>query len=104
MQQCWHSDPMKRPTACEIKNIFSRWDSENRKHIGMVEKEKKNPTKIIESPDIGPVTNNPNSIYKSRPLSAMIKSAESTRSLKSQEIGKLFIPIIISIVVLKDNN
>ena len=46
----------------------------------------KNPTEIIKSSDIGPITNHPCAIYKSRPLSAMIKSAESTRSLKSQNI------------------
>ncbi|RIA93973.1 hypothetical protein C1645_818738 [Glomus cerebriforme] len=37
--------------------------------------------------DIGPkVTNNPGAIYKSRPLSTMIRSAESMRSLKHQSI------------------
>ncbi|PKC73234.1 hypothetical protein RhiirA1_451394 [Rhizophagus irregularis] len=42
-------------------------------------------TNIIESSDIGPVTtNNPDAIYKSRYLSGMIKSAASTRSLRSQ--------------------
>ncbi|CAB5374308.1 unnamed protein product [Rhizophagus irregularis] len=46
-----------------------------------------NETKIIKSPDIGPVTtNNPDAIYKSRYLSGMIKSAASTRSLRSQSI------------------
>ncbi|CAB5150152.1 unnamed protein product [Rhizophagus irregularis] len=58
----------------------------------------KNPTKIIESPDIGPVTtNNPGAIYKSRPLSEMIKSAASTINLKSLnitlEIDKSFFKI-----------
>ncbi|CAB5363921.1 unnamed protein product [Rhizophagus irregularis] len=46
-------------------------------------------TKIIESPDIGPVNNNPGAIYKSRPLSDMIKSAMSTRSQSlTAHIGK----------------
>ncbi|CAB5116201.1 unnamed protein product [Rhizophagus irregularis] len=46
------------------------------------------PTKIIESSDIGPVQkNNPGAIYKSRPLSAMINSAMSLRSLRSQSIN-----------------
>ena len=46
-----------------------------------------NATKIIKSSDIGPITTkNPGAIYKSRPLSAMIKSAESTRTLRSQSI------------------
>ena len=48
-----------------------------------------NPTKIIESPDIGPVTiNNPGAFYKSRPLSGMIQSAMSLRSSRNQSIGK----------------
>ncbi|CAB4490175.1 unnamed protein product [Rhizophagus irregularis] len=47
------------------------------------------PTKIIESSDIGPVQkNNPGAIYKSRPLSAMINSAMSLRSLRSQSIKR----------------
>src|SRR6266542_1232871 len=51
--------------------------------------------KIIKSSDIGPVaTNNPGAIYKSRPLSGMIHSAMSLRSLRSQSInletGKIF--------------
>jgi hypothetical protein len=55
-----------------------------------------NPTKIVSSPDIGPITtSNPSSIYKSRPLSTMIKSAKLIRSLNSQsiipEFGKNFI-------------
>ena len=44
-----------------------------------------NPTKIIESSDIEPVKiENPGAIYKSRPLSGMINSAMSLRSLRSQ--------------------
>src|ERR1043166_8081732 len=73
MQECWHSDPEKRPTASnlieKIKIIKDyRW------------------TEVIKSPDIGPITNNPGAVYKSTALSAMIKSAESTRSLRSQSI------------------
>ncbi|UZO17903.1 uncharacterized protein OCT59_009235 [Rhizophagus irregularis] len=42
-----------------------------------------NPTKIIESPNIGPITKiNPNAIYKSRPLSTMVRSAENTINIK----------------------
>ncbi|CAB4490206.1 hypothetical protein RhiirA5_373177 [Rhizophagus irregularis] len=49
---------------------------------------KKNPTEIIKSSDIGPVPkNNPDAIYKSRPLSAMINSAMSTKSSRSQSIN-----------------
>ncbi|CAB4420105.1 unnamed protein product [Rhizophagus irregularis] len=40
--------------------------------------------------DIGPITNNSGAVYKSRPLSAMISSAESTRSLRSQSISLKF--------------
>ncbi|PKY34581.1 hypothetical protein RhiirB3_454429, partial [Rhizophagus irregularis] len=76
MKECWNSDPNKRPTANDLSNIFS----------GKLDyfSELRNQTNIIKSPDIGPITNNPNAVYKSRPLSAMIKSAESTRSLKIQ--------------------
>jgi serine/threonine protein kinase len=78
MQKCWHSDPKKRPNAENIRREFS---------YASYRKESDNPTKIIKSPDIGPITtNNPCAIYKSRPLSTMIKSAKFTKSLKSQSI------------------
>ena len=78
MKECWHSDPNKRPTGNVIyekveKMRINEWNTEN-------------PTKIIESSDIGPVTiNNPGAFYKSRPLSGMIQSAMSSRN---QSIGK----------------
>jgi len=79
MQKCWHSDPNERPTANDILDvIYNKLD---------YYKEKINPTKIIRSPDIGPITNNPDAIYKSRPLSTMIKSANITKSLKIQSIN-----------------
>ncbi len=77
MQECWHPDPNERPTATEILPRTKN----------MANLESKNPTEIIQSSDIGPITiNNPGAIYRSRPLSAMIRSAESTRSLESQNI------------------
>ena len=83
MKECWHSDPSKRPKANDIpRKIFAMYNDENMRV---------NPTKIIESPDIGPVTtNNPNAIYKSRPLSRLIQSAASLRRNQSinLEIGK----------------
>ncbi|CAB4420352.1 unnamed protein product [Rhizophagus irregularis] len=75
MKECWHSDPNKRPTANDLSKIFDEGGKLYYEHFS---------TEIIKSPDIGPIINNPNAIYKSRPLSAMIKSAESTRSLKIQ--------------------
>ncbi|CAB5376688.1 unnamed protein product [Rhizophagus irregularis] len=82
MQKCWHSDPHKRPTANDIRG----------KVLNIKYNERYNQTKIINSPDIGPITNNPGAIYKSRPLSTMIKSAKLTKSLKIQstiqELGK----------------
>jgi hypothetical protein len=80
MQKCWHPDSSKRPTANDLLENFI--------YIGNLHTfiECCYPTKIMESPDIGPITNNPGVIYKSRPLSKMIKSAESTRSLRSQNI------------------
>ncbi|GBB99171.1 hypothetical protein RclHR1_03440004 [Rhizophagus clarus] len=73
MQKCWHSDPNERPNANDICS-----------KLRSVKKDSQ--TKIINSPDIGPITNNLGAIYKSRPLSTMIKSANITRSLKSQSI------------------
>ncbi len=78
MQECWNSDPNERPTAADI----------GKKLNDMNYVELKNHTKIIKSPDIGPITtNNPGTIYKSRPLSTMIKSANHTKSLKSQPLS-----------------
>ncbi|UZO15240.1 uncharacterized protein OCT59_006671 [Rhizophagus irregularis] len=75
MKECWHSDPKKRPKAVELSNKFAQMH----RNVWMI--------KIIKSSDIGPVTtNNPNAVYKSRYLSDMIKSASSTRSLRSKSI------------------
>ncbi|POG66832.1 kinase-like domain-containing protein [Rhizophagus irregularis DAOM 181602=DAOM 197198] len=83
MQKCWHSDPNERPSASDITKKFVYYSSNS-----AVYKERDNPTKIISSPDIGPVTtNNPGAIYKSRPLSTMIKSANFTRSLRLKSLG-----------------
>jgi serine/threonine protein kinase len=83
MEECWQSDPNKRPIAIDIleriKKIYEK-EHENRNN--------KNPTEIMESSNIGPVIiNNPSAIYKSRPLSAMINSAMSIRSSRSQSIN-----------------
>jgi serine/threonine protein kinase len=76
MQKCWHPDPNKRPTVDDISSVFV---SSGKLYY---KKEDNKLTINLESPDIGPITNNPGAIYKSRSLSAMIKSAESTRSLR----------------------
>jgi serine/threonine protein kinase len=79
MEECWHSDPSKRPTATDIyEKIDKMWDNERCKSA----------TKIFKSADIGPITmNNPGAIYKSRPLSGMINSAMSLISSRHQSIG-----------------
>ena len=84
MEVCWHSDPKKRPTTADIHDKISKMcDNEwNNNYVS------RNPTKIIKSPNIGPVTNNPGAIYKSRPLSGMINSAMSLRSSTNKSIGK----------------
>ncbi len=85
MQKCWHNDPNKRPTANDIYENFC-----------VIDKEINNPTKVIKSSDIGPVTiNNLSAIYKSRSLSDMITFAMFLRSSRSQstinlETGKRF--------------
>ena len=76
MQECWNLDPKKRPTATDLMN----------KIMTIKSRESYNETKVTESPDVGPITNIPGAIYKSRYLSEMIRSAESTRSLRSQNI------------------
>jgi serine/threonine protein kinase len=85
MKECWLSDPKKRPSATDVfdKILIMRdkeWENTNYE----------NPTKIMKSSDIGPVTtNNPGAIYMSRPLSKMIHSAMSLRSQSTNlEIGK----------------
>ncbi|CAB5363677.1 unnamed protein product [Rhizophagus irregularis] len=83
MKECWDSDPCKRPTANDIYKricILVRNEEQYSKN--------QNPTKIIESSDIGPVaTNNPGAIYESRHLSSVINSAMSLRSSRSQSIN-----------------
>src|SRR5688572_9790787 len=83
MKECWDSDPCERPTANDIYKgicILVRNEEQNSKN--------QNPTKIIESSDIGPVaTNNPGAIYENRHLSSMINSAMSLRSSRSQSIN-----------------
>ncbi|GES84790.1 kinase-like domain-containing protein [Rhizophagus clarus] len=82
MKECWHPEPEKRPKADEVLKEIEE--------VCEAEYNQQNKTKIIESSDIGPATtNNPDAIYKSRYLSGMIKSAASTRSLRSQSISEL---------------
>src|SRR6266540_3135313 len=61
MQECWDSDPNKRPTAL---NIYERL-------INIKRIEEENPKEIIKSPNIGPIITNNSG--KSKPLSEIIK-------------------------------
>ncbi|CAB5214232.1 hypothetical protein RhiirA5_443820 [Rhizophagus irregularis] len=80
MKECWRSDPRKRPATAELR--IKIWDIYKKEEESF---NNKNPTKIIKSSDIGPVTtNNLGVIYKSRPLSKMIHSAMSLRSSRSR--------------------
>jgi hypothetical protein len=80
MEECWNSDPKKRPTAnIAFSKIQEMWRNEE------INSNKNNPTKIIKSPDIGPVMNNPGANYKSRHLSKTIHSAMYLRSLRSSK-------------------
>ncbi|EXX51357.1 Pkh1p [Rhizophagus irregularis DAOM 197198w] len=77
MKKCWHPDPEIRPTAVEVSKVIH-----DIRYNGNALQ-----TKIIKSSDVGPATiHNPGAIYKSRYLSNMIKSAATTRSLRSQSI------------------
>jgi serine/threonine protein kinase len=79
MKECWQSDPDKRPQAIDVYSKMCKIREEERRIH-------ENPTEIIYSLDIGPVTNHSGATYKSRPLSGMINSAMSLRSLRSQSI------------------
>ncbi|CAB4421238.1 unnamed protein product [Rhizophagus irregularis] len=58
-----------------------------------------------ESSDIGPVPkNNPGAIYRSRPLSAMINSAMSLRSSRSQSINLEKLKRRFEDYLIEDNN
>ena len=85
MQECWDSDPNKRPTA---SNIIEKLKN-------TIDFEENNPTEIIKSSDIGPTkTNNSD---KSKPLSGIIKYTGPTIFLKSRSItsiGKCFITLV----------
>jgi serine/threonine protein kinase len=82
MEECWHSDPKKRPKATEIIEKVDKMFYNERD---------KSTTEIIKSADIGPITmNNPGAIYKSRPLSGMINSAMSLISSRNQFIRKSY--------------
>ncbi|GES92847.1 kinase-like domain-containing protein [Rhizophagus clarus] len=74
MQECWHSDPNKRPTAAELQRSIE----------DIFVNEPYNKTNIMESPDIGPTVTC--SLYRSRSLS-VIKPAISIRSLYSDEFN-----------------
>ncbi|GES83766.1 kinase-like domain-containing protein [Rhizophagus clarus] len=69
MKECWHSDPEKRPRA---NDLYSKINIMTREELA-----RDNITKIIKSPDIGPVTlNNPGAVYKSRPLEKKLFPAD----------------------------
>ncbi|PKC57024.1 hypothetical protein RhiirA1_473136, partial [Rhizophagus irregularis] len=97
MEECWHSDPSKRPTANDIFERIRRMCSK--------EYSNKNSTKITESSDIGPVPKyNPGAIYRSRPLSVMINSAMSLRSSRSQSINLEKLKRRFDDDLIEDNN
>ena len=54
LQECWHSDPNQRPSSIDLNTGIE--------HIKNLELEnvycKKNLTKIVKSPNIGPITMN----------------------------------------------
>ncbi|POG77933.1 hypothetical protein GLOIN_2v1542764 [Rhizophagus irregularis DAOM 181602=DAOM 197198] len=64
MQECWNSDPIKRPEAANILNERLR---------DMLSEEVSNPTEIIKPTDIAPIDNPKskqlsNEIFTSKPL------------------------------------
>ncbi|POG57803.1 hypothetical protein GLOIN_2v1736661, partial [Rhizophagus irregularis DAOM 181602=DAOM 197198] len=59
MQKCWHPDPNKRPPVTDLEYKIRKLLLED-------------PCKIMKSPDIGPITNNPHAIYKSKTFKNLI--------------------------------
>ena len=68
MKECWNSNPDKRPTAADIRE----------KLINIKEVEIENPTEIVKSSGIGPITSN--TLDKSRSLSSIISTIGSSFS------------------------
>ncbi|RGB41317.1 kinase-like domain-containing protein [Rhizophagus diaphanus] len=80
MEECWNSNPKKRPTTADIYERICMLLYNERKSYYI-----NNPTEIIKSIDIGPVTkNNPFAIYKSRYLGYINLS---TKSLRDKSFG-----------------
>jgi len=71
MQECWDSDPNKRPTTFNIVG----------KLIKIEKLEEENPTEIIKSSNIGPIITNKSD--KSMPLNKTIKFAVIKKFKKS---------------------
>jgi hypothetical protein len=101
MKECWDSDPDKRPTATDLfKKIYEVHAKEKPESMW-----RRNKTEIVKSSGIGPVPkNNPGAIYKSRPLSAMINSAMSLRSSRSQSINLEKLKRRFEDYLIEDNN
>ena len=66
MQECWDSNPIKRPSTSDIHEIL----------MNIMSIEAENSTEIVKSSNVGPVL--VNHWDKSIPLSGIIKSAKST--------------------------
>ncbi|UZO02772.1 uncharacterized protein OCT59_021251 [Rhizophagus irregularis] len=100
MEECWHTDLEKRPSATNIYDKLDKIHEEECRNYN-----NNNPTEIIKSSDIGPVTiNNPSAIYKSRPLSAMINPAMSLMSSRSQSINLEKVKRRFKDDLIEDNN
>ena len=78
MQECWDSDPNKRPTTIDILIRL----------INIKRVDDENPTEIIKSSNIGPILIKNSD--KSRLLSKIIKFAKSIRSSENNSITSTY--------------
>ncbi len=73
MKKCWDSDPLKRPSIKEIREIVGRWffRNKNKEQFDQAEKKRR---ELIKLKKLGPnfTQKHPKAIYTSRALSSLI--------------------------------
>ncbi|RGB38608.1 hypothetical protein C1646_740501 [Rhizophagus diaphanus] len=103
MQECWNSDPIKRPEAANI----------SKKLCNILNEEVSNPTEIIKSTDIAPIDNPKSKQSSNEPFTISSKKLDSKASdyimegvlsqeCKIRQLQKLNV-IIISLFYLPDS-
>src|SRR5437016_3020518 len=88
MKKCWDQNPEERPDAYKIREFFDKYnysseESEEKKIIELAESKRQ---EIIKSENhLTDKNNHPESFYTSRPLSKLIKQANSLKLSNQQK-------------------